>query len=48
MRSVCMTDDASIRIKKELREILKKKRKYRRETYNDIIMREIKSVGKFK
>ena len=31
-----------IRVKKEIRELLKKKKKYQRETYSEIIDRELK------
>lgn len=39
--------DVMIRIKQDLREILKKKKKYRRETYDEIIKRELKEVEKY-
>jgi hypothetical protein len=38
-------DNTMIRIKKELRELLRKRKKYRRETYSDIIEREMKGGG---
>lgn len=46
MRSVCMTKSVPIRVKKEIREILKKSKKYPRETYSDAIKRIIKREGK--
>ena len=36
-----MTDETTILIKKVIREALKKKRKYKRETYNEILAREL-------
>ena len=35
-----------IRIRKELREALKKKKKYSRETYSEVIKRELKEAKK--
>lgn len=37
-----MTEDTTILIKKEIRNALKKKKKYKRETYNEILKRELK------
>lgn len=36
-----MKDKTTILIKKEIRDALKKKRKYKRETYDEIIAREL-------
>lgn len=38
----------TIRLKKEIRELLKRKKKYDRETYSDIIKRELREGGKLK
>lgn len=38
-----MTDRTTINIKKEIREMLNKLRTHRRDTYDDIIERELKS-----
>lgn len=37
-----MADKTTILIKKEIRDALKKKRKYSRETYDDVLNRELK------
>ncbi len=37
-----MTDKTTILIKKEIRDALKKKRKYKKETYDEILNRELK------
>lgn len=37
-----MADNTTIRIKKELRELLKKKKKFGRETYSEVIKRELR------
>ena len=37
-----MADKTTILILKEIRDALKKKRKYKRETYDEIIARELK------
>lgn len=37
-----MQDKTTILIKKEIRDALKKKRKYARETYDEILERELK------
>lgn len=43
MHCVCMASkDVVIRIKKEIRDALKDKKIYGRETYNDVIKRELK------
>lgn len=48
MRCVCMkNNDVMIRIKKELRDALKKKKKYDRETYSDVLKREIMRAKKY-
>jgi|TARA_Y100000310_G_scaffold59038_1_gene54358 hypothetical protein len=36
-----MKERTTINIKKEIRDLLKKKKKYARETYDDIIAREL-------
>lgn len=41
-----MKDKTMIRIKKDLREILRQRKKYDRETYNDVIKRELKKLKK--
>jgi len=37
-----MADKTTILIKKEIRDALKKKKKYRKETYDEILNRELK------
>lgn len=37
-----MTDKTTILIMKEIRDALKKKRKYKKETYDEILNRELK------
>ena len=37
-----MKDKTTILIKKEIRDALKKKRKYKKETYDEILNRELK------
>jgi|TARA_R100000501_G_C2629080_1_gene123577 hypothetical protein len=37
-----MTDKTTILIKKEIRDALKKKKKFRKETYDEILNRELK------
>ena len=46
MHCVGMAKDVAIRVKKEIRDLLKNKKKYKRETYSEIIKREIKAGKK--
>ena len=43
-----MTDKTTILIKKEIRDALKGKRKYARETYDEILERELKLKDQIK
>lgn len=45
--NIKMKDNTTIRIKKELRELLKKKKKFGRETYSEVIRRELRESKKY-
>lgn len=42
MYPLCMEDRTTIQIEKEIREALKRRKKYSRETYGDLLKRELK------
>jgi hypothetical protein len=43
-----MADKTTILIKKEIRDALQKKKKYQRETYDEVLIRELKLKDKLK
>ena len=46
MHSVCMAKGVPIRVKREIRKILKDRKKFDGETYSEVIKRELREVKK--